>query len=314
MPTLLRDPTTDAVRDRVPPDERRGARPARRRRPPARAGLPAVRRGGGDLGCDRRLARAGGRVRPPPGLGGARRDVVRAVAVLAVRHQPRRRPRARAHRPRPARPAPRRRGVRAGRISFAKARAIVRVADTDTEEVLLQVAEHCTAAQLEKVVAGGAGPTRGRPRTHAPGAGPPSRRRGGRVGRGRHRRRGRGRRSAGGCGRLARRLARRGRPPPAREPLGAALRLAGRGRRQRHPHDPPDRRGRRRNWSRPSSTAPRCSPAATGSPAGHQEGAGRGPVAISRPRRGAGTGHRCPHRGAAGSRTGRGRRRRHRTR
>ncbi|SCX38114.1 HNH endonuclease [Klenkia marina] len=41
-----------------------------------------------------------------------------------------------------------------GAISFAKARAIARVADADTEEVLLRVAEHCTAAQLEKVVAG----------------------------------------------------------------------------------------------------------------------------------------------------------------
>jgi hypothetical protein len=41
----------------------------------------------------------------------------------------------------------------AGAISFAKARAIVRVADADTEEVLLRLAEHCTAAQLEKVVA-----------------------------------------------------------------------------------------------------------------------------------------------------------------
>lgn len=40
----------------------------------------------------------------------------------------------------------------AGAISFAKTRAIVRVADADTEEVLLRLAEHCTAAQLEKVV------------------------------------------------------------------------------------------------------------------------------------------------------------------
>ncbi|SDN54146.1 HNH endonuclease [Klenkia soli] len=44
--------------------------------------------------------------------------------------------------------------LRSGQISFAKARAIVRVAKPDTEEVLLRVAEHCTAAQLEKVVAG----------------------------------------------------------------------------------------------------------------------------------------------------------------
>ena len=41
-----------------------------------------------------------------------------------------------------------------GAISFAKARAIVRVADPDTEQVLLDLAGHCTAAQLEKVVAG----------------------------------------------------------------------------------------------------------------------------------------------------------------
>ncbi|SDF46086.1 HNH endonuclease signature motif containing protein [Klenkia brasiliensis] len=41
-----------------------------------------------------------------------------------------------------------------GLISFAKARAIARVADADTEPVLLRVAEHSTAAQLERVVAG----------------------------------------------------------------------------------------------------------------------------------------------------------------
>jgi hypothetical protein len=44
--------------------------------------------------------------------------------------------------------------LRSGAISFAKARAVVRVADADTEPVLLRLAEHCTAAQLEKVVAG----------------------------------------------------------------------------------------------------------------------------------------------------------------
>ncbi len=44
--------------------------------------------------------------------------------------------------------------LRRGAISFAKARAIARVADADTEPVLLRVAEHCTAAQLERVVAG----------------------------------------------------------------------------------------------------------------------------------------------------------------
>ncbi|MCO7219338.1 HNH endonuclease signature motif containing protein [Klenkia sp. PcliD-1-E] len=44
--------------------------------------------------------------------------------------------------------------LRRGLISFAKARAIARVADADTEPVLLRVAEHCTAAQLERVVAG----------------------------------------------------------------------------------------------------------------------------------------------------------------
>lgn len=42
----------------------------------------------------------------------------------------------------------------AGRLSYAKARAIARVADADTEPVLLELAENCTAAQLERVVAG----------------------------------------------------------------------------------------------------------------------------------------------------------------
>ncbi len=42
----------------------------------------------------------------------------------------------------------------AGGISYAKARAIARVADADTESALLEVAEHCTAAQLERVIAG----------------------------------------------------------------------------------------------------------------------------------------------------------------
>jgi len=46
------------------------------------------------------------------------------------------------------------RELSAGRISYAKARAIARVADTDTEAGLLEVAATCTAAQLERVVAG----------------------------------------------------------------------------------------------------------------------------------------------------------------
>ncbi|MEI4270605.1 DUF222 domain-containing protein [Klenkia sp. LSe6-5] len=44
--------------------------------------------------------------------------------------------------------------LRSGRISYAKARAIARVADAGSEEMLLRLAEHCTAAQLDKVVAG----------------------------------------------------------------------------------------------------------------------------------------------------------------
>ncbi|MCW2582014.1 MAG: endonuclease [Klenkia sp.] len=46
------------------------------------------------------------------------------------------------------------RELSAGRISYAKARAIARVADADTEAGLLEVAAHCTAAQLDRVVAG----------------------------------------------------------------------------------------------------------------------------------------------------------------
>ncbi|WP_235564747.1 HNH endonuclease signature motif containing protein [Modestobacter sp. Leaf380] len=42
----------------------------------------------------------------------------------------------------------------AGRISYAKARAIARVADADSEPALLELARNCTAAQLDRVVAG----------------------------------------------------------------------------------------------------------------------------------------------------------------
>ena len=42
----------------------------------------------------------------------------------------------------------------AGRLSYAKARAIARVADTTTESDLLDLARNCTAAQLDRVVAG----------------------------------------------------------------------------------------------------------------------------------------------------------------
>ena len=41
-----------------------------------------------------------------------------------------------------------------GRLSYAKARAIARVADAATESDLLDLAQHCTAAQLDRVVAG----------------------------------------------------------------------------------------------------------------------------------------------------------------
>ena len=42
----------------------------------------------------------------------------------------------------------------AGRLSYAKARAIARVADAGTESDLLDLAQNCTAAQLDRVVAG----------------------------------------------------------------------------------------------------------------------------------------------------------------
>jgi hypothetical protein len=42
----------------------------------------------------------------------------------------------------------------AGRLSYAKARAIARVADAATESDLLDLAQNCTAAQLDRVVAG----------------------------------------------------------------------------------------------------------------------------------------------------------------
>jgi Domain of unknown function (DUF222) len=41
-----------------------------------------------------------------------------------------------------------------GRLSYSKVRAITRIATADTVEVLVDWARHCTAAQLERVVAG----------------------------------------------------------------------------------------------------------------------------------------------------------------
>jgi hypothetical protein len=41
-----------------------------------------------------------------------------------------------------------------GRLSYSKVRAITRIATTDTVELLVDWAQHCTAAQLERVVAG----------------------------------------------------------------------------------------------------------------------------------------------------------------
>lgn len=154
MPTLLRDPTTDAVRDRVPPtndgepDRPDDAVPLPELASRLCAGAVAIsaataawlvlvaefdrRRGWavpGVTSCAQWLSWQCG-ISP-----GAAREHVRIARALPAL-------------PRVAEE------FGAGRISFAKARAIVRVADTDTEEVLLQVAEHCTAAQLEKVVAG----------------------------------------------------------------------------------------------------------------------------------------------------------------
>jgi Domain of unknown function (DUF222)/HNH endonuclease len=42
----------------------------------------------------------------------------------------------------------------AGRLSYSKVRALTRVAESDTEEELLELAAHATAAQLERVVRG----------------------------------------------------------------------------------------------------------------------------------------------------------------
>jgi hypothetical protein len=43
---------------------------------------------------------------------------------------------------------------RSGELSYSKVRALTRVADSDSEEQLLELARHATAAQLERMVLG----------------------------------------------------------------------------------------------------------------------------------------------------------------
>ena len=92
------------------------------------------------------------RVRPAQWLVGQRDAVVRALAQLEVRHGHGCGAREGARRPCAREPAQggRRHGVRT--LSYSKAREITRIANAATEDYLLMIAEHGTAAHVEKLV------------------------------------------------------------------------------------------------------------------------------------------------------------------